>query len=153
MRVYLVQHGVPVPKEKNPDRPLSDRGRYDVERAAAFLQKAGVRVGAVYHSGKTRAEQTAEILTERLCAGGFALQRNGLAPMDDVGDIAQYVGELDEDLMIVGHLPHLNKLVSRLVTGKPEGQVVVFQQGGVCCLTRNEQGGWSVVWMIVPEIV
>lgn len=153
MRVYLVQHGTPVPKEKNPERPLSERGRYDVERAAAFLQKAGVRVGAVYHSGKTRAEQTAEILAQRLCAVGNAFQRKGLAPLDDVEDIAQYIAELDDDLMIVGHLPHLSRLVSRLVLGDSTGNVAGFQQGGVCCLSRHDEGGWYVAWMIVPEIV
>lgn len=153
MRVYLVQHGIPVPKEKNPDRPLSERGRYDVERAAVFLQKAGVRVGAVYHSGKTRAEQTAEILAQRLCAAGDAFQRKGLSPLDDVEDIAQYIAELEDDLMIVGHLPHLSRLVSRLVLGDSKGNVVGFQQGGVCCLSRNDEGGRFVAWMIVPEIV
>ena len=62
MRLYLVQHGEPVPKEINPDRPLSDKGRHDVEKVGRFLQQAGVAMGVIVHSGKTRAAQTAGLL-------------------------------------------------------------------------------------------
>jgi phosphohistidine phosphatase len=55
MNIYLMQHGNPVPKEKNPDKPLSDRGRDDVGKMASFLKKAGLQVEMVFHSGKTRA--------------------------------------------------------------------------------------------------
>ena len=41
MRVYLVQHGDAVPKEVDPDRPLSDTGRQDIERLAKFLNRIG----------------------------------------------------------------------------------------------------------------
>lgn len=50
MRVYLVQHGDAVPKEVDPDRPLSDTGRQDIERLAKFLNAAKVRVSRIIHS-------------------------------------------------------------------------------------------------------
>jgi phosphohistidine phosphatase len=153
MHVYIVQHGKPVPKEENPERPLSTRGKDDVERVAAFLHRAGVRVGAVYHSGKPRAEQTAEILADRIGAGGMALKREGLAPLDDVSEIAQFINEFGEELMIVGHLPHLSKLISRLIHEKEVPETVAFKQGGVCCLTQNDMGGWSIAWVIIPQII
>ncbi|MEA3276673.1 MAG: histidine phosphatase family protein, partial [Pseudomonadota bacterium] len=66
MRIYLTQHGLAVPKDVDPDRPLNERGREDMRRLADFLDKAGVHVEQVLHSGKTRAEQTAAILAEAL---------------------------------------------------------------------------------------
>lgn len=30
MRIYLVQHGLAIPKEVDPERPLSEQGREDV---------------------------------------------------------------------------------------------------------------------------
>lgn len=153
MHVYIVQHGRPVPKEENPDRPLSTQGRDDVERVAAFLHRAGVRVGAVYHSGKLRAEQTADILAERISAGGMALKRAGLEPLDDVTDLEQSINNSNEDLMIVGHLPHLSKLISRLIHEKELPETVAFRQGGVCCIAKNKIGRWSIEWMIVPQII
>jgi phosphohistidine phosphatase SixA len=40
-----------------------------VERVAALLAGGGIRVGRVYHSGKTRARQTTELLVALLIAG------------------------------------------------------------------------------------
>ncbi len=49
MKLYLVQHAEAVPAEDNPDRPLSDKGRTDVQRVASFLARS-VRVGRIIHS-------------------------------------------------------------------------------------------------------
>lgn len=154
MNVYLVQHGRPVPKEENPDRPLSDQGRREAERMAAFLREAGVRVQTVFHSEKTRARETAEIMASKLQPDKRALEKKGLSPLDDVRAVAGEIDEGQEDLMIVGHLPHLAKLASLLTAGDESIQVVSFQQGGVVCLRRGgEERGWAVAWMLVPEIV
>jgi len=37
MNIYLVQHGKPVPKEEDPERPLSAQGKEDVEKIASKL--------------------------------------------------------------------------------------------------------------------
>jgi phosphohistidine phosphatase SixA len=69
MRAYLVQHGEAHPEEVSPERELTPRGRSDVERVATLLANGGVRVAKVYHSGKTRARQTAELFARRLAPG------------------------------------------------------------------------------------
>jgi phosphohistidine phosphatase len=153
MKLYLMQHGRPVAKEENPDRPLSDQGEKDVEKVAAFLNKHGVRVEEVFHSGKTRATQTAEIMISKLNPGLALGQRDGLSPLDDVKDIANHIKVAKKNLLIVGHLPHLGKLAALLITGRESVPVVSFQQGGVVCLEKDVEGLWSVVWMLVPEIL
>lgn len=62
MKLYLVQHGEALSKEQDTKRSLSEQGRREVERMANFLATAGVRVARICHSGKLRAQQTAEIL-------------------------------------------------------------------------------------------
>jgi len=153
MRVYLMQHGKPVPKEEDPDRPLSDQGKGDVEKVSEFLRKSGVKVAEAIHSGKTRARQTAEIVVSQTTPGLEAKERAGLSPLDDVREIASQVKKADKDLLIAGHLPHLAKLTSLLVAGDEGVPVVRFQQGGVVCLERDEEGQWVVAWMVVPEII
>lgn len=153
MRVYLMQHGKPVPKEKDPDRPLSDQGKRGVENVAHFLKKAGVKVEEAFHSGKTRAEQTAEIMVSKVNPELEAQQRPGLSPLDDVKEIASQIKGAERDLLIAGHLPHLGKLASLLVAGDEAVPVVKFEQGGVVCLEKDEKGRWSVAWMVVPEII
>ena len=69
MKLYLVQHAEAVPAEDDPDRPLSDKGRTDVQRVASFLARS-VRVGRIVHSPKMRARDTAVLLAQALGPGG-----------------------------------------------------------------------------------
>lgn len=153
MAVYLMQHGKPVNEAVNPERPLAERGKKDVESLAEFLFKRGIRFDKVFHSGKTRARETAEIMSARLNPGKEPEAVKGLSPLDDVGEIADKINKEGGDLLIAGHLPHLSRLTSRLVTGNESVSVVGFQQGGIVCLRKNEEGGWIVAWMLIPEIV
>jgi phosphohistidine phosphatase len=153
MKIYLMQHGKPLPKEKDPERPLSDQGRDEVERMADFLQKGGVKVERVFHSGKTRARQTAEIMASRLNPGVEPQKKGGLSPLDDVNECADQIKEGEQDLLITGHLPHLGRLSSLLIAGNESIPVVSFQQGGVVCLEKDQEGRWSMAWMLIPEIV
>jgi len=148
-----MQHGKPVPKEDDPDKPLSDQGRDDIARMAGFLEKCNIKVDEVLQSGKARARQTAEIIISRLKPGEKSIKKDGLSPMDDVKEIVSDIKGGDKDLMIVGHLPHLAKLTSLLITGNELSPVVAFQQGGVVCLASDNGGEWAIAWMLVPEII
>ena len=153
MRVYLMQHGKPVPKEQDPHRPLSEKGKDEVEKMSEFLWKSGVSVQEAFHSGKTRARQTAEIMVSQLNPEVKAQERADLSPLGDVKEIGSHIKDTDKDLLIAGHLPHLGKLASLLIAGDEAVPVVSFQQGGVVCLENDEKDHWSVAWMVVPEII
>lgn len=153
MVVYLMQHGVPVNKAENPERPLSDQGKKDVKNLAEFLYNRGTRIHEVFHSGKRRASETAEIMSARLSPGTEPKAIKGLSPLDDVGEIADKINKGGGDLLIAGHLPHLSKLTSLLVTGNESVPVVGFQQGGIVSLEQKEEDGWIVAWMLVPELI
>ena len=152
MRVYLVQHGEAKPKDVDPDRRLTEQGVRDVEKTAGFLKPLGLRVRAVWHSGKRRAAQTAGVLESALEAEEGVVQRDGLAPNDPVAPVAGALSEATEGLMIVGHMPFMAALASTLLLGDDSGRPVAFQQGGVVCLQR-EQAAWHVAWMIAPARV
>ena len=153
MNLFLVQHAEAKSKEADPERLLSDQGRADIQKVAAFLGGSGLQVHRILHSGKLRARQTAETLAEHLAPSGSASETDGLAPLDDPSIWEQRLTEIDEDLVLVGHLPHLGKLAALLLTGDSERSVVAFQLGGVVSLGRDEAGHWSVRWMVVPEIL
>jgi len=153
MKLYLMQHGKPVPKEENPEKPLSAQGKNDVERMAEFLQKRGAMVDKIFHSGKSRARQTAEIMTSRLNPEVEPEKKSGLSPMDDVKEMASQINEEEKDLLITGHLPHLAKLASLLITGSDAVPIIRFQQGGVVCLEKGEGGRWTVTWVIIPDLM
>src|SRR3989475_4039548 len=64
MDCYLVQHGEAKPEQEDPARPLSDRGRREVERVAQAAQRSEVAVAAIFHSGKLRAQRSEEHTSE-----------------------------------------------------------------------------------------
>ncbi len=119
----------------------------------SILQKYGIKVEEVFHSGKTRARQTAEIMRSRLNPEVELQEKSGLAPLDDVKEIANQIKECDKELLIAGHLPHLSKLTSLLVAGSESVSIVGFQQGGVVCLEKGEEGRRAVAWMLIPHIL
>ena len=153
MRVYLMRHGQPLSAIENLERPLSDLGKNDVEKIAEFLYKAGVKIDQALHSGKARARQTAAIMASRLNPKLELQESPGLGPLDDVTGIANQIKEAKKDMLIAGHMPHLGKLVSFLIVGNQLAPVVNFQQGGVVCLEKDEIDRWSVVWILVPDIM
>jgi phosphohistidine phosphatase len=152
MKLYLVQHGESKPEDVDPGRGLTNKGIADVRKVADFLKPLRADVKAVWHSGKTRAQQTAEILTDVVAAGDFQV-REGLAPNDPVDPVKDKLALIHNDLMIVGHLPFLGKLASILVAGSESADVVAFRHGGIVCLERDETGAWRVHWMVTPEIL
>lgn len=153
MRLYLVQHGQAKSKDEDPDRHLTEAGRQEVESVAAFLQPLNIKVHALYHSGKARAAQTAEILATGVKAKQGVIQHDGLAPKDDVKPIADEFVRLNKDVFIVGHLPFLNKLTSRLLCSDESASVVHFQYAGLVTLEQTEEAPWSVRWMVTPELL
>jgi phosphohistidine phosphatase len=149
MFLYLVQHGEAVSKEVDPERPLSDEGKDDVRKVASFIASR-VNIVRLGESGKLRATQTAGILGDAL--GISPVQMDGLSPMDDPAICAGQINESTEGTMLVGHMPHMGKLASLLLGGSPEPNIVDFKSGSVLCLKRGEQG-WSVQWMVTPELI
>jgi phosphohistidine phosphatase len=153
VKLYLIQHGEATTEEVDPSRPLTAKGRTDVKKIASFLKGVGLGPMVVFHSGKTRARQTAEIIAAQLLPGGPVKERDGLAPNDPVKFLANEISGMANDLMMVGHLPFLGKLAARLLAGVESKNVVAFRQGGVVCLQWSEDQTWQVAWMVTPELL
>jgi phosphohistidine phosphatase len=154
MYLYLVQHGKAVAKETDPERPLSLEGRTAVRKVASHLAKGGgLSPQKIYHSGKLRAEQTATILARELRLRGSIESAKELNPTSLPWGWVERLVDMQENVMIVGHLPHLKRLTALLVCQDESKKCVDFQNGGVVCLFRDESGVWSVQWIIVPDIL
>jgi phosphohistidine phosphatase len=150
MLVYLVRHGEALGEMEDPARPLSPRGKEQVKLLAELL-KARFRLfpGHIFHSPKTRAAQTAAIISRTLGLNTGLDEKDDLTPMDDPGTWAQRLEEMDRDTMLVGHLPHLPRLASLLLLSDSGRDILNFSPGTVVCLERS--GGWRVKWMISPD--
>jgi len=152
MRVYLVQHGEALSSEEDPARPLSEKGAADVRRMGNFLYRnAGLVVPEVLHSGKARAAQTAEILAR--CLNGVYVAASDLNPNDGPGLWAARLAARIEDVMLVSHLPYLQRLAGLLLCGDVSSPLMRFSNAGVVCLARDGEGVWQLEWAMTPELL
>jgi len=151
MFLYLVQHAEPKKEEEDPARPLSEKGVGEARRVAAGLSRLNLVVDTILHSRKLRAKQTAEIMGSYLNPSPGISETDGLAPLDDPAVWEDRLKYMTEDVMLVGHLPHLDKLSSLLLCGDRDKGIISFTMGCVACLERDEKGNWSLRWMITPE--
>lgn len=151
MDLYLVQHGESKKEQEDPERPLTDRGRNEVEAVARHAARMGLDVAIVVHSGKLRAQQTAEILAAHLEPRMGVVAMAGLGPKEDPFPTRRALEQATEPRMVVGHLPHLSRLASLLLVGDAEREVVAFRMGALGCLSLDE-GRWRLRWILTPEV-
>ena len=153
MKLYLVQHGEAVAEEEDPGRPLSSQGEQDVLRMAARLGDSGIRVTRIWHSGKQRAAQTAKILAKKVLSGRKTELIKGISPNDPVTEFASDADVWHEDILVVGHLPFMSRLVSLLTINDAGRELVHFTPGSIVCLEREDAHHWVIDWMLRPELL
>ncbi len=151
MKLYLCQHGECLSKEEDPNQPLSPLGVDDIGEMAEFLGELDLNIKEIFYSVKLRAQQTAKILADEICPNAKIEEIEGLKPMDDIKSIALMVDQIDHDTLIVGHMPFMQRLVGLLVMRDEDAKLVSFEQGSMACLEKTENG-WSIYWMLNPEL-
>ncbi len=151
MQVYLARHGDAVAEATDATRPLSARGREEIERVGRLAAGLGIRVAEIRHSGLLRARQTAEILAGHLGAARAVRETPGLRPDDDPWIAAAGCEAPGEPVMLVGHLPHLGRVASALLVGDPGREIVRFGTGTIAGFAKHGSG-WTVTCVIGPEL-
>lgn len=151
MRVYLVQHAEAMSEEQDPERPLTDLGRQQAEATATVAARMEVEVEQIRHSGKTRAMETAEIMGEALKPREGVAEASGLGPVDDVKPVAEELDAASQPVMLVGHLPFMERIAGYLLTGDAEQPVIDFTNAGIVCLAKQDDR-WQATWIVTPEI-
>jgi phosphohistidine phosphatase len=147
MQLFLVHHGDAVAAEVDPRRPLSPKGRTDVERLAAEAAALGARPQVVWHSGKLRARQTAEVFWRACNALAEFSAAKDLQPDDPPKWIRERLRKDSRDLMIAGHFPHLPRLLALLITGGEAGADFPLH-GVVALVTQDEGATWRELWRL-----
>jgi phosphohistidine phosphatase len=152
--LYLVQHGEAKPESEDTSRPLSDKGRWDVLQVAKRLAETKPAIRMIIHSGKLRAKQTAEIFANHLKPVHGIKEMQGLCPNDSPIMASELANGSKEDIMLVGHLPGMDRLSSLLLTGDEGAGIISFRMAAVVCLERSEppEKSWRIKWILPPEL-
>lgn len=158
MMVYLMQHAQAVPGEVDSQRALSPEGYAAIGRVAARVARLSLPIEHIYHSSKLRARQTAEVLAAALHLESKVGELEGLNPKDRAEPLARWLRveaqkEATSGIMLVSHLPLLDRLASLLVTGDEDRGVVVVQYAALTALTPKGDGKhFAVQWILTPEL-
>ena len=148
MKVYFVQHGIAQSKEMDANRPLTETGQAETRRIATHLQQQGIKISHVFHSGKLRAAETAAIFSTVL-GTPESTAISGMGPNDDTRLLIDHLQQ--KDALYVGHLPHMQRVVSRLLTGDESTNTIHFQNSAAACVELTPTGN-SLIWFLTPEV-
>ncbi len=153
MTVFIVRHAHAVDAEEDPERPLSKRGRKQVQSLATFLKPTNaLQTDEVWHSPLARSRETAELLVRGLGLDAKLMEVDGLQSEDDPAIVARKLQTRRKPLVIVGHEPHLSALASLLVAGVREPPRFTLKKCSVLAVEQVDDH-WSVCWQVSPEIV
>ena len=138
MALYLVQHGKALPKTEDPEKGLSAEGKAETLRIAKVANTYSVNVSEIRHSGKKRARETAEILAAEMSPENGVSVMQGVNPLDDVHAINTRLS-LEQDIMLVGHLPFLERLIGLLVCDDADRTVFKLQNRLIYSVCRQRK--------------
>ena len=148
MFVYLVHHGHAMHHGDDPQRPLSRRGRDQTDTVSSQAAARGVHPDVIWHSGKLRARQTADAY-RRACNPVAEFSATRWMQPDDPLRLADVLQVDTRDVMLVGHMPHLDRLLCRLVSPGPDNtQATGFPLNGMVAVERTETG-WVERWRLL----
>jgi phosphohistidine phosphatase len=145
--VVLVHHGDAVGPDVDPERPLSPMGRTQVETLAAATAARGVEPAVIWHSGKLRARQTAERFWRACNPLADVAAVRGLRPSDPVEWIRSVLLGEQRDVMLVGHVPNLPRLMRALLAGDEEAPIA-FPAHGVVAIEMGADGTAVERWRL-----
>ncbi|QOL24450.1 phosphohistidine phosphatase SixA [Thalassotalea sp. LPB0316] len=123
MHIFIMRHGHAIDQAaSDSQRPLSESGRIEVAKMAAFLQEQQQSFDVIYQSPYTRAQQTAAIVAEQLGLTEKLQTLDMITPMGRAKDVHDFIdGTLSEapfkNMLFVCHMPIVSYLVESLSAG------------------------------------
>ena len=161
MNLYLLRHGIAADAGaagcgNDSERPLIPKGERRLRAAAAAMKKLELSFDLILSSPFLRARQTAEIVAGELKLKKWLEFSDELVPGGNFKTLMQALGELKpapENVLLVGHEPHLSRLISLLVAGGADAAAVEMKKGGLCKLEVGELNHGrcaQLAWLLTP---
>ena len=144
--VILVHHADAVDAAIEPQRPLSATGREQAAFVANALLSRAVKPACVWHSGKLRARQTADAIWKTCNPLAELTAIRGLLPDDPPDWIKDRLTGETRTVVVVGHMPHLPRVVQALMRNIDEARIGFPAHGAIALEEVDE--GWVERWRV-----
>ncbi len=137
MELYLVQHGMALSEELDPEQSLSPMGREQIDKSGRAARLLGISPDVVVASFKKRSRQTAAILAQHL---GYPekkiLVTDAVKAMTPAWGTLEFLNTLlverdAQRVLIAGHMPSIGEIISLLITNDSRADVNI-ENGGLC---------------------
>jgi phosphohistidine phosphatase len=161
MQLLVIRHAIAEDRDEfaesghdDSERPLTRDGRRRMRRAARGLRQIAPPINKIASSPYVRAFDTAQIVAKALGVDAEIEVLDALTPEQHGEALIPWLASQPQDstVAVVGHEPHLGRLVTWLMTGSVESHVV-FKKGGVCLLdlgVRPSGGSALLYWLLTP---
>jgi phosphohistidine phosphatase len=150
MDLYFLRHGEadwPDWNKPDDDRPLTERGKKEMKKVAAFLGRLDLSLDQVITSPLPRAKQTAEAVAKRF---ELELQEDELLePGFGGAELKQLLKKYPgESVMVVGHEPDFTKTISALT-----GASLKLSKAGLALIDVDPTTmRGKLLWLFPPKI-
>jgi phosphohistidine phosphatase len=159
MDLYLLRHAKAYKRSPKfrPDsiRPLTPDGETQIRQAASGIKRLDGDFDLILSSPYVRAAKTAQIFYSVVKTGKLQLTE-AMVPDADPSAIIEEINEnypRDKSIVVVGHEPHMSKLLSILLSGRPD-MSIDFKKSGFCKLTVNNLRAGKCAclkWLLTPR--
>jgi phosphohistidine phosphatase len=160
MEIYLVRHGIAEDEllaaragKADPQRSLTEEGLEKTTKVAKAFKKRVEEVDCIFHSSYLRAKQTAEIFS-KVYPNSKVEELADLRPSDSTEMAIENILEFQNyaKIMVVGHEPHLSKLLSRYLVGSEEMNLT-FKKAGIAGIEYSFTGPSRLLFFLTPKIL
>lgn len=149
-KLFLMRHAEALSHDADAKRPLSPLGEVHAKKMALWLHSMQIEIDTIIHSGVLRAEQTASIVAEQYKI--TPIQSDALAPDASIVSLAEIIGDLQNNTLLVGHLPNLDLLSNLLITYDEQCTTLSFQPAAMAAFNLSENQ-CLVEWFVQPGII
>jgi phosphohistidine phosphatase len=162
MQLLVIRHAIAEDPEEwsssggvESERPLTEEGRSRMLRGASGLRAVAPAIGLLASSPYARAMQTAEIVAREYGIDDVE-SVDALVPEGSLTQTSSWLRACDgkvETVAIVGHEPHLSRLVTWLICGTRDSRVEL-KKGAACLLAFDRRvagGAATLLWSLTPK--
>ena len=153
MKVYCMRHAQALSSIDDTTRSLSPEGEEEIHNLGKFLLQRKITIAHILHSEKTRAQKTADALAPFVSCKHVMPCSTGINEEDDSAEMLSVISAWESDTLIVSHLPFISRLVSAMITGNPDKNIIDFSPCTIVCMKKTEENQWMLEWALTPEIV
>jgi len=156
MQLFLMRHGETVAARENSEQPLSRVGIATIQATAQTMKRFGLDFSTIVCSRLRRSHQSAALVAEAVrYPHSDIIESDTVRPEAAGEELRAWLTTLPEleAVLVVGHLPSLERLAALLLGGREDQLLLRFPNGGLTLLELDvlNPGAAELVFQLTPE--